>query len=156
MIGVGWSDDLGGMGAGYAAALGGTLIERTGPEDDPTSRAVVRLLAREGIDHQPIRVPDHAADWTLLVTSGEHGDKLPIGFRGCHAALELGIVRAFPRRVLRPAGRGRGAEPAGGPLLSAPGARCRLFAPAMRNMRDREFPVSRFAGSIDLLCCNRQ
>ena len=25
----------------------------------------------------------------------------------------------------------------------------------MRNMRDRDTPVSRFAGSIDLLCCNR-
>ena len=153
---MGWSDDLGGMGAGYASALGATLIGALGPEDDPTSRAVVRLLAREGIDHQPIRVPDHAADWTLLVTSGEYGDKLPIGFRGCHAALELAsfepflaescdlrVVAAVPNRLA-------------GPLLSAPGARCRLFAPAMRNMRDREFPVSRFAGSIDLLCCNRQ
>ena len=31
-----------------------------------------------------------------------------------------------------------------------------MFAPAMRNMRDQECLVSSFAGSIDLLCCNRQ
>jgi ribokinase len=31
-----------------------------------------------------------------------------------------------------------------------------MFAPAMRNMRDRECLLSSFAASIDLLCCNRQ
>ena len=40
-------------------------------------------------------------------------------------------------------------------VLRAPGAGVRLFAPAMRNVLDREFPVSRFAASIDVLCCNR-
>ena len=80
-------DDLGGMGAGYAAALGGTLHHALGSEDDPGSRAVAELLAREGVVHEPIRIRDHPADWTLLVTSGADGDKLAIGFRGCHAAL---------------------------------------------------------------------
>lgn len=154
--GIGWNDDLGGMGAGFAAALGGTLISALGPEGDPTSRTVAGLVASQGIDHRPVRVPGQAADWTLLVTSGGHGDKLPIGFRGCHAALEadslapylskgcdVRVVAGLPNRVA-------------GPALSAPGARCRLFAPAMRNMRDREFPVSRFAGAVDLLCCNRR
>src|SRR6185312_1970858 len=82
-----WHDDLGGMGGGFAAALGGTLISALGPEDDATSRAVAQRLAAAGIPHRPLRVPDRAADWTLLVSSGEFGDKLPIGFRGCHAAL---------------------------------------------------------------------
>ncbi len=41
------------------------------------------------------------------------------------------------------------------PLLRVPGAGVRLFAPAMRNVLDREFPLSRFAASIDVLCCNR-
>ncbi len=40
-------------------------------------------------------------------------------------------------------------------VLAVPGARVRLFAPAMRNVLDRVYPVSRFAASIDVLCCNR-
>src|SRR5262249_29669794 len=84
-----WSEDLGGMGAGYAAALGGVLHSALGPEDDPTSRATDERIRRYGVAHRPIRVPDRPADWTLLISSGEHGDKLPIGFRGCHAVLEV-------------------------------------------------------------------
>ncbi len=89
------------------------------------------------------------------MTSGEHGDKLPVGFRGCHAALEaqafdcwlpmpcdLRVVAGLPNRL---AAR----------ILAAPGAGCRLFAPALRNMIDHEVRVSSFAGSIDVLCCNR-
>ncbi len=38
----------------------------------------------------------------------------------------------------------------------SPGAGVRFFAPAMRNMLDRECPLSRFAASIDILCCNRR
>jgi sugar/nucleoside kinase (ribokinase family) len=154
--GLGWSDDLGGMGAGYAAALGGTLCCALGPENDPISQVIARFLHRRAIVHTTIRVADHGADWTLLVSSGMHGDKLPIGFRGCHAALDpesvdawlstpcdLRVAAALPNRL---AAR----------ILSAPGAGCRVFAPAMRNMRDQEYLVSSFAGSIDLLCCNRQ
>src|SRR5262249_50301009 len=84
-----WSEDLGGMGAGYAAALGGGLHSALGPDGDPTSRAIGERIRQYGIAHRPIRVPDRPADWTLLISSGEHGDKLPIGFRGCHAALEV-------------------------------------------------------------------
>ena len=80
------SDDLGGMGAGFAAALGGTLACALGPPDDPTSRAVLGLLAQYGIECEPTRIADRPADWTLLISSGEHGDKLAVGFRGCHAA----------------------------------------------------------------------
>ncbi len=103
--GVSWHDDLGGMGAGFAAALGGELVSALGPEDDPTSRAVADRLAHAGIAHRPIRVANHPADWTLLVTSGVFGDKLPIGFRGCHAALksvpgprQLPAISAWSRR----------------------------------------------------------
>ena len=38
--GLSWHDDLGGMGAGYAAALGGRLHSALGSESDPTSRAI--------------------------------------------------------------------------------------------------------------------
>jgi sugar/nucleoside kinase (ribokinase family) len=154
--GLSWHDDLGGMGAGYAAALRGTLWSALGANDDATSGAIIDLLAQYGIDHRPIRLANHAADWTLLVTSAEHADKLAIGFRGCHAAVETGslenpvsvpcdlrIAAALPNRLAAF-------------VLCAPGARCRFFAPSMRNMLDREHPVSAFASSIDVLSCNRR
>ncbi len=148
-------DDLGGMGAGYASSLGGLLHSALGAETDPTSRAVTGLVARYGIDHRACRIADHPADWTLLISSGEFGDKLAIGFRGCHAALDpemlarqaaepcdLRVVAGLPNRVA-------------GPLLEAPGARTRFLAPAMRNMTDRDHPLGRFAACVDLLSCNR-
>ena len=153
--GVSWHDDLGGKGAGFAAALSGTLNCALGAEDDWTSQRVEELLRREGIDYRAVRIPGRSADSTLLVSSGKHGDKLAIGFRGCHKVLdpasmvagndqacELRVVAALPNKLA-------------GSVLAAPGARCRLFAPAMRNMIDEECRVSGFAGSIDLLCCNR-
>jgi sugar/nucleoside kinase (ribokinase family) len=147
-----WQDDLGGMGSGFAAALGGDLIGALGPEDDPASRAIAALLARSGVVHHPIRVEGRSADWTLLVTSGEHGDKLPIGFRGCHSSLpdlepwsgascRLRVVASLPNRLAAEALRGP--------------SDVRMFAPAMRNMLDRDPPVSGFADLVDILCCNR-
>jgi ribokinase len=152
---VSWHDDLGGMGAGYAAALGGELISALGAAGDPTSLAVERLLGGHHVAHVPLRVAYQAADWTLLLSSGEYGDKLPVGFRGCHAALEpaalaarvttadLRVVASLP-------------NPLAAGVLQLPGAAVRFFAPAMRNMGDRDFPVSRFAEAVDVLSCNRR
>jgi ribokinase len=119
------------------------------------SSEVEELLQRYAVPHEAVRVEDQKADWTLLVSSGGHGDKLAIGFRGCHAALTaeafdhwlerpcaLGVVAGLPNRL---AAR----------VLNAPGSGCRLFAPALRNMIDRTCPVSSFAAAIDILCCNR-
>ena len=96
------------------------------------------------------------ADWTLLVTSGEYGDKLPIGFRGCHMRLtprmlspklsepcDLRVVASLPNHL---AAR----------LLLAPGAGLRFFAPTMRNMHDGDCPISTFAAAIDVMSCNRR
>ncbi|HEV3120590.1 MAG TPA: PfkB family carbohydrate kinase [Isosphaeraceae bacterium] len=149
-----WHDDLGGMGAGYASALPGTLVSAVGSDDDPTSRWIVARLASEKIAHWPVRVPGHPADWTLLVTSGTFGDKLPVGFRGCHAAIEalspwleepcdLRVVAALPNRLAAEA-------------LRSPGARIRFFAPAMRNMGDSDPPLVAFGEAIDFLSCNRR
>ncbi len=153
--GLDWHDDLGGMGAGYAAALKGTLHSVLGPEDDPASQAISQRLTNLEVPHRAIRVAGHRADWTFLITSGEFGDKLPIGFRGCHAAVEperlaagagaaceLRVVASLPNRLSARA-------------LQPPGASVRLFAPAMRNILDRDFAISRFAAAIDILCCNR-
>ncbi len=154
--GLSWQDDLGGMGAGYAAALHGRLHSALGAETDPDSRTIVRKLHEYGVDHHPIRVPGSPADWTLLVTSGEYGDKLPIGFRGCHARLtresltppaaepcDLRVVASMPNRL------------AGG-ILFAPGARMRFFAPTTRNMLDGDCHILSFAAAIDVLSCNRR
>jgi ribokinase len=153
--GLDWHDDLGGMGAGYAAALKGTLHHVLGPDGDPTSQAVSRRLNALELAHTAIRVADRPADWTLLVTSGEFGDKMPIGFRGCHLAVDPAELAALAGsscelRVVASLHNELSAR-----VLRAPGARVRLFAPAMRNMLDREFPISRFAAAIDVLCCNR-
>jgi sugar/nucleoside kinase (ribokinase family) len=154
--GLAWQDDLGGMGAGYAAALGGTLCSALGPDSDPTSQEVARRLAEAAIGHWPIRVADHPADWTLLISSGEFGDKLPIGFRGCHLSIapeslvaeagkpcDLRVVASLPNHLTAH-------------VLRAPGAPIRFFAPAMRNMLDGECRVSSFAASVDILSCNRR
>jgi ribokinase len=153
--GIAWLDDLGGMGAGFAAAMDGSLHSAVGPESDTTSRAVAERLERYRIDHHAIRIAERTADWTLLITSGEFGDKLPIGFRGCHDAIDpddlarraaapcdLRVVASLPNRL---ADR----------VLSAEGARARFFAPGMLNMTDREHPIGRFARCVDILCCNR-
>lgn len=150
-----WLDDLGGMGAGFASALGATLVSALGSIDDPVSRSIASMLDQHGIAREGPRVDDRPADWTLLISSGEHGDKLAVGFRGCHAALGAGafdpylaephdcrVVAGLPNRLA--------AE-----VLRAPGAGLRVFAPALRNMIDRDPPVLAMAEHVDILCCNR-
>lgn len=151
-------EDLGGMGAGYAKAFGGLLVSALGDEgNDPTTRRVSALLEEQGIRSWPICVPSRPADWTLLVTSGAHGDKLAVGFRGCHAALDgWGLI----------AGELRGADLlvaasltnalARAALRSAAAGTVRMFAPTRFNLRDRDPSVASFADAIDVLCCNRQ
>jgi sugar/nucleoside kinase (ribokinase family) len=153
--GLKWHDDLGGMGAGFAAALNGTLVCALGPPDDVTSVAISKRLDEHAIPNNAIRIAEHPADWTLLISSGEFGDKLPIGFRGCHAAIEPAALAALAEgacdlRVVASLPNELAAR-----VLKVPGAGVRLFAPAMRNMLDRDYPMGRFAASIDFLCCNR-
>ncbi|WP_165063406.1 carbohydrate kinase family protein [Paludisphaera rhizosphaerae] len=152
--GVVWEDDLGGMGAGFAAALGGELVSALGPEDDPTSRAVAELLDRHGISSTAIRT-NVPADWTLLVSSGPHGDKLAVGFRGCHDALQpedLAPLTAIPSEVLVVCGL---ANRLAADVLKAPGPRLRVLAPAIRNVLDRTYPPRKLIAPVDVLCCNQ-
>jgi sugar/nucleoside kinase (ribokinase family) len=173
-----WHDDLGGMGAGFARALGGTLVSALGGDDDAMSCAIAALLAREGIDHRPIHLAGHPADWTLLLTSGPHGDKLPIGFRGGHAALgpahlpdprsldatqgpilvvAAGLPNPLTRAILE-----LWTDPEPWNVWMSPARewvdRCviRAFAPALRNVRDRADPVASIAKYVDIFACNRE
>ncbi|WP_422926212.1 PfkB family carbohydrate kinase [Singulisphaera sp. PoT] len=151
--GLSWHDDLGGMGAGYAAAFGGELISALGSDNDSMSRSIAAEVASLGIVHHPSRLDEQPADWTLLVTSGRFGDKLPIGFRGCHARwslperwlnepCDLRVVAALPNTLASQ-------------TLRAKGAAIRFFAPTMRNMTDPICQVAEFADEIDILSCNR-
>ena len=145
------TDDLGGMGAGFAKALGGTLISALGTIGDPVGDRVSVLLSANGIPHDPIRVADRPSDWSLIVSSGEFGDKLAVGFRGCHAAVDriavntepcdLLVVASLPNRLIAQA-------------LVHP-TRIRMLGPAMRNARDGSPPLSSLAGKFDVLCLNR-
>lgn len=149
-----WHDDLGGMGAGFAAALGGELVSVLGLETDPVGLAVSSLLADAGIVHRPIRVVDRPSDWTLLVTSGGFGDKLAVGLRGCHDGLtRLGPIGATPcdLRIVSSLPNRLAAE-----VLCAPGALVRAFAPAMRNVSDRIFHVNKFIKLVDIMSLNRR
>lgn len=149
--GLAWHDDLGGMGAGFAKALGGTLHLLLGDEAEPIGRRVVGLLDGAGILHRARHVPGRVGEWTLLLTSGEYGDKLPIGFRdpgpdvdepGDEGPCDLLVAASMTNRRASAA-------------LAHRSAGVRLFAPAMRNMTDTAPKISSFAGNIDVLCCNR-
>ncbi len=146
-------EDLGGMGAGYAGALGGRLISALACPSDPLSARVRNAIALHGIDHRPVTCGAIArADTTFIVTSGGYGDKLPIGLRGCHASLRpedvhvqepAGIVVAASlRNALMHA------------VLAEHDRALRILAPSARNCRDREEPLGRLAAETDLLALN--
>lgn len=150
--GVAWHDDLGGMGSGFAKAFGGTLHLPLGDDTDPINPRVIRLLDDAGIDCRPARIPGRLGEWTLLLTSGEFGDKLPIGFRDPGQIDQTDPAPEEPCDLLVAASMTNRRAAA---ALAHPSARVRLFAPAMRNMTDADPSVSAFARDIDILCCNR-
>jgi len=146
-------EDLGGMGAGFAAALGGRLVSALAGESDVFSARIRRLAKRCGIGHAPVIVAGHPqADSTFILSSGPFGDKLPIGLRGCHAGLTFDrtfrddhadvVVVASLKNALMDALLGRHSDA------------FRILAPSARNCRDRADPVGRMAGKVDLLAVN--
>ncbi len=147
-----WHDDLGGMGAGYAKAFGARLRLLVGDESDAINTGILARLAAEGIVTEPVVQPGRMGEWTLMITSGPHGDKLPIGFRdlSCEPrslgkaddCCDLLIVASMTNERAAAA-------------LAETGANVKMFAPAMRNMLDRSPSVLEMARHIDILCCNR-
>ena len=163
-----WNEDLGGMGAGYARALGGRLIFAIGQPDDPISDQILKKLTKNEIRCTPVRISAKSADWTLLVTSGAYGDKLAIGFRGCNAALQAkdlptwdagqqqdalvvaGLANSLAKKILGITGQSQW-DPSQEPDHRGT---LRIFAPAMRNTSDRANPVAFLARDIDIFSCN--
>lgn len=142
---------LGGMGAGYAKALGGLLRMPVG--DDAIGREVLQLLAAHEIDAVPALLPDCPSDTSLLLQSPQ-GDKLAIGVR-----------QAMVRWQAKPEDHALAAEASALVFCGAPNALTAavlesasdipvLCAPALRNVCDRSFPMAGLAAKIDYLTLN--
>jgi sugar/nucleoside kinase (ribokinase family) len=146
-------EDLGGMGAGFAAALGGRLVSAIAGERDSISARIRHLLERCRIDHSPVIVSEQSqADSTFIVSSGPFGDKLPIGLRGCHAGLTFErTVRDVDAEVVVVASLKNALMDA---LLGWHPDAFRILAPSARNCRDRVDTVGRLAGKAELLAVN--
>jgi hypothetical protein len=140
---------LGGMGAGYALALDGTLRCPLG--DDAVGRAVQTQLADAGVALAPCRV-DCPSDSSLVILSAR-GDKLAIGVR--RAMVEWTIVDD-DTALLADADAlvCCGAPNALVAALRAhrPGVPV-LCAPAMRNVSDPDVPLASLDG-ISVLTLN--
>ncbi len=151
------SESLGGMGAGFAAALRGDLVSALGGDDsglDSTGEWISRELARHEIPHEPILIPGRESDLTWIISSGRFGDKLAIGFRGCHSSVtSLGpadLARACDLLVVAGFANHLVAQ-----TLAIP-ASIRMLAPAIRNMTETATPLASLAGRFHYLACNRR
>jgi hypothetical protein len=124
----------GGMGAGYALALGGRLIVPVGEGSDPGTRLLLGLLDGARVEHAAVNVPGAQAESTTLLQSSA-GDKLPIGRRSASrivsardllvhvpADAAITVIASLPSRTARQVAR------------TAPG--WKLFTPSMRNVRE--------------------
>lgn len=146
------TESLGGMGAGYAAALGGELVSALSDIRDQPRDRIEQALQMNRVRHCPILIHGQATDWTLIVSSGRHGDKLPVGLRGCHAALRAAdMIQTGPWGVVLGASLHNAllAE-----LLAHHADSLRVLAPAMRNCRDQLMPLGDLAGMADLISLN--
>ncbi len=149
------TEDLGGMGAGFAKALDGDLHAILGDQAERSTQKVQELIKQADLRATISYVHGKPSDSTLLISSGPHGDKLAIGFRGCLDKVDLGSSDAFW------SGRERLRVVAGWPndltaiALKSAEQSLRLFAPNARNLRDGF--IYQFAESdwINLLCLNR-
>lgn len=147
--------DLGGMGAGYAAALQARLVYCRGNSEDPITERVKSCLDQYAIENQSVVVSHCNSDWTLLISSGNYGDKMPIGMRGCHdsatvksllaaAAIqspEVVVVASLRNDLMRD-------------LLKFYKNSIRVLAPAIRNCREQAVLLSQCALDCELLTLN--
>jgi sugar/nucleoside kinase (ribokinase family) len=148
----GRSDALGGMGYGYALALGGRLVTPLG--EGPGADRIHRLLKASGLAYNAIVVPRCRADTTDLVLGGppDRPEKLAVGMRdasmqvtadmlaeaGADAALT--VVCSLPSAVSRD-------------LLKRAGG-CKVFAPSLRYVCETDFPEA--LGCADLVVMNER
>lgn len=144
-----FSEELGGMGAGYAKALGGVLRCPLGT--DAVGASVHSLLDRYAIDTLPSLLPDCPSDTSLLLLA--EGEKVAVGVR---QAMVQWTATAEDRALL--------AEADALVCCGAPNAQVAeilghatgsvLCAPAMRNVGDTATPLADLAEHIHYLALN--
>jgi hypothetical protein len=142
---------LGGMGAGYASALGGMLRMAIG--NDAEGRAVRAECEAYDVPAVPSIVPGAATDTSMVIMS-PRGDKLAVGVRDAMVRWEAGPMdeeagvadllvfcgapNALARDVLA-AGTVEGIV---------------MCAPAMRNVCDTDVPLASLAANVNYLAMN--
>ena len=145
-------EELGGMGAGYAAVLEGRLVSALGSNHDLPRTMIESGLKRLGIEYSPVIIEGKPTDWTLIVSSGPHGDKHPVGSRGCHSELSASVMHQHGNWELVVAASLKN-ELLFGVLESHPDS-LRVLVPAMRNCRDQQFPLRNLVGLADFISLN--
>jgi len=140
---------LGGMGAGYALALGARLVLPLG-ETGSEGREICRLLDVHGIAYRAVPVSGQFADTTTLVWSSA-GDKLPIGRRTASTVVQadallkraseadLTLVTSLPNSTVS-----RAVERLGGWVM---------FTPSLRNVG--EPALGEIAERVDAMSMNQ-
>jgi len=138
---------LGGMGAGFALALGGHLVLPLG--DDEDARRLGGLLKSAGIPYNALRVPGTRTDTTILLSSTA-GDKLPVGRRAASRrangeallrltpSADIAVVTSLPNATAAVVAGGVGGWT--------------LFTPSLRNARQEGFES--VARAVDALALN--
>lgn len=144
---------LGGMGAGYAKALGGVLRMPLGGAPDAVGCEVLAALAHHQIPAVPSLLAECASDTSLLLLS-PYGDKLAIGVR-----------QAMTRWRLTAEDHALVADAGALVFCGAPNALLAevlhwrtdvpvMCAPAMRNVSDTAVPLADLAAGIHYLTLN--
>jgi len=143
---------LGGMGAGYALALGGRLVLPLGAEQDSADhdgQRICGMLDECGIVYKSVLVPGAVTDLTTLLWSSA-GDKLPVGRRSaCYAvtaeallehavSADLNLITSLPNATAS--------------AVAAELTGWKLFTPSLRNVQ--EGGVEEIAEVVDAMSMN--
>lgn len=146
-----FTTQLGGMGAGYAKALNGTLRMPLGK--DAVGRRVLAELAQYEIKAVPSYLPDCSSDSSLVILS-VRGEKLAVGVR---EAMVRWQVTADDRTLVADASA---LVFCGAPnkfiaeVLSQRSGIPVMCAPALRNVCDQSMPLANLAVGIHYLTMN--
>jgi len=147
---------IGGMGAGYALALRGTLrMPVGGSQDEPDAigQDIIRLLGYHGISTVPCLLTGRASDTSLVILSTQ-GDKLAIGVRDTMVHWRVtredrALVEKADALVFCGAPNALMAE-----VLAWQPSIPVMCAPAMRNVCDATVPLVELAPHIHYLTLN--
>ena len=151
----------GGMGAGFAAALKSRVVAALGANDsqepDADGQQLIERLRDAAVRLNPQLIQDVKTDTTVLLSSGPHGDKLPVGRRRAAGSLRCDAELSDTIRqsdVLVIAGHENQLT---AELLQAAGKDCVIvFAPTWRNIDPTTSELVAVLDRIDYISCNEE